>query len=82
MNTLEIYGCDKAIYLKVETQGKRYLQHDKTLGITTGFYIADNEGYKISKYYKSVSSAENFAVKLINKEKAKGINVLLVQESC
>lgn len=81
-STLEIYGCEKAIHLKVETNGKEFLQHDETLGITTGFYITDDKGNKISKYYKSSKAAGNYAVKLIRKDKENGIKTLLVEEVC
>lgn len=81
-NTLEIYGCEKAIHLKAETQGKEFLQHDETLGVTTGFYITDDEGNKISKYYKSSKAAQNYAIKLIRKDKESGVKTLLVQDAC
>ena len=81
-STLEIYGCEKAIYLKAETQGKEFLQHDETLGVTTGFYITDDKGNKISKYYKSSKSAQNHAVKLIRKDMESGIKTLLIEEAC
>ena len=37
---------------------------------------------KISKYYKSSKAAQNYAVKLISKDKENGIKTLLVEEAC
>ena len=82
MTTLEVYGCDAAIYLKAEHGGEKYLLRDERLGETTGYYIENQSGERISRYYKTYNGARKCAEEKIRQTRIEGVKLLLVEYAC